>query len=41
MLKERTFTIVTVSESSSIGYNPDAEGEEVKYTGEKMKIKLK
>ena len=41
MLKERTFTIITVSESSSIGYNPEAEGEEVKYTGEKMKIKLK
>ena len=40
MLKERTFTIVAVSENSSVGYNPDAEGEEVKYTGEKVKIKL-
>jgi alpha-D-xyloside xylohydrolase len=40
MLKERIFTIVTVSEKSSVGYNPDAEGEEVKYTGEKIKVKL-
>ena len=41
MLEERTFTIVYVSESSPIGYNPDAKGEEVVYNGEKMKIKLK
>ena len=41
MLKERTFTIIYVSESSSIGYDPDAKGEEVIYNGEeKMKIKL-
>ena len=41
MLKERTFTIVSISESSPIGYNPDAEGEKVKYNGEKLEIKLK
>jgi len=41
MLEERIFTIVTVSESSPIGYDPDAKGEEVVYNGEKIKIKLK
>ena len=41
MLKERTFTIVSISESSPIGYNPDSEGEKVKYNGEKLEIKLK
>ena len=40
MLKERTFIIVTVSESSPIGYNPNADGKEVKYNGEKVEIKL-
>ena len=41
MLKERTFIVVAVSESEPMKYNPDAEGEVVKYIGEKIKIKLK
>ena len=40
MLKERIFTIVAVSESNPIGYNPDLDGKEVKYNGEKVEIKL-
>ena len=40
MINERTFTIVTVSESSPNGYNPDLDGKEVKYNGEKVEIKL-
>ena len=42
MLKERTFTIIPVSESDAIGYNPNATSDKVvNYTGEKVKIKLK
>ena len=41
MLKERVFTIIFVSESSPVGYDPDANGKEVSYNGdEKMKITL-
>ena len=40
MLKERIFTVITVSESNPIGYNPDLDGKEVKYNGEKVEIKL-
>ena len=40
MLKERTFTIITVSTSNQIGYNPDLDGKEVKYNGGKVEIKL-
>ena len=41
MLNERVFKIIPVSESSSKGYNPDAEGQEIKYNGEKLKVTLK
>jgi len=41
MLKERTFTVVSVSESNPVGYNPEADGEVVKYNGEKVEVKLK
>ena len=41
MLKEHTFSIIAVSESNPIGYDPDAEGLKVVYNGEKMKVKLK
>ena len=41
MLKEHTFSIIAVSESNPIGYNPDAEGNKITYIGEKMKVKLK
>ena len=41
MLKERTFTVVSVSESNPVGYNPEAEGEVVKYNGEKVEVQLK
>ena len=41
MLKRHTFSIIAVSESNPIGYDPDAEGLKVEYNGEKMKVKLK
>ena len=41
MLKERIFTIVSVSGFNPVGYNPEAEGEVVKYNGEKVEVQLK
>ena len=41
MLKEHIFSIIAVSESNPIGYNPDAEGKKITYNGEKVKVKLK
>ena len=41
MLKKHTFSIIAVSESNPIGYDPDAEGLKVEYNGEKLKVKLK
>ena len=41
MLNERVFKVIVVSESSSKGYNPVAEGQEIKYSGEKLKMVLK
>lgn len=40
MLQERTFTIVPVSAAKAQGYDPDAAGTEVKYTGKKVEVKL-
>jgi hypothetical protein len=40
MLQERTFTIVPVSAVKAQGYDPDAAGTEVKYTGKKVEVKL-
>ena len=41
MLKKHTFSIIAVSESNPIGYDPEAEGLKVVYNGEIMKVKLK
>jgi len=40
MLKERTFTVVAVSADKSQGYDPEASGVEVKYSGKKVEVKL-
>ena len=40
MINERNFIIITVSESAQNGYNPNLNGIEVKYNGEKVEIKL-
>lgn len=40
MLKERTFSIVKISSSNPVGYNPELKGQEVKYNGHKLEINL-
>ena len=40
MLQERTFTVVPVSAAKAQGYDPEAAGMEVKYTGKKVEVKL-
>ncbi|MCQ2196172.1 MAG: DUF5110 domain-containing protein, partial [Bacteroidaceae bacterium] len=40
MLKTRTFTIVTCSKDKPQGYNPDAAGQEVKYEGKAVSVKI-
>ncbi len=40
MLKNRTFTIVPVSKDKAQGYDPEAEGQVVKYDGKKVEVKL-
>lgn len=40
MLKERTFTIVSVSKDKAQPYDPEATGKEIKYSGKKVEVKL-
>ncbi len=40
MLKTRTFTIVTCSKDKPQGYNPEAAGQEVKYDGKAVSVKI-
>lgn len=40
MLKERTFTIVLVSKDQAQGYDPEADGRVVKYSGRKVSVQL-
>ena len=40
MLKERTFTVVPVSAANAQGYDPEAAGQTVKYSGKKVEVKL-
>ena len=40
MLKERTFTVVPVSAAKAQGYDPEAAGQTVKYSGKKVEVKL-
>lgn len=40
MLKERTFNVIKVSPDHAVGYDRNAEGVTVKYTGKKLEVKL-
>lgn len=40
MLKERTFTIVSVKQGKAVPFSPDAQGKRVAYNGSKQTIKL-
>ena len=40
MLKERCFTVVLVGKDNPRGYNPEAAGKEVKYSGKAVTVKL-
>lgn len=40
MLRQRTFTVVTVGREHPRPYNPDAEGMEVEYSGREIKVRL-
>ncbi|MDD4821984.1 MAG: glycoside hydrolase family 31 protein [Bacteroidales bacterium] len=40
MLKERTFTIVSVKQGNAVPFSPDAKGMQVTYTGSNQTIKL-
>ena len=40
MLKERTFTVVLVDELHPLGFCPDAPGQEVRYSGASVSVKL-
>ncbi len=40
MLNNRTFTIVPCSTDKAQGYDPEAAGKEIKYTGKKIELKL-
>ncbi len=40
MLKERTFNVIKVSPSTPVAYSRDAKGQEVKYSGSKVSVKL-
>ncbi len=40
MLKERTFNVIKVSPETPVGYSREAKGQEVKYSGSEIKVKL-